>query len=368
MRPWYVIENIDDIPSPAILVYPERIEANLRQMILDCGDVKKLRPHVKTHKLPQVIRMKLALGITKFKTSTIAEAEMAASEGAPDVLLAYQPVGPNIARLIRLIQTFPSTRFSCLLDCKSIVEKLSAAASVANVDVSVLVDLKVGMDRTGIEAGPAALELYRSISNSSHLVADGLHAYDGHLHDSDAGVLAAKVRDTFAPAWQLKHDIEASGLPSPRMVVSGTPTSAMMATDFDVEVGAGTTVLWDAGQPQACPEMKYVNAAVLISRVISHPTLNRICTDLGHKAVASEFEPPRVDFFGLESAVAITHSEEHLTLQVEHPEHYPVGTVLYGLPHHICPTMALHQAVWCVRDGQAVEAWPVTARVRCLTI
>ena len=86
MRHWYEIENADEIPSPTVLVYPDRIESNLQRMIEEAGDVSKLRPHVKTHKLPQIVRMKRGLGIRKFKTSTIAESEMVAAEGGEDVL------------------------------------------------------------------------------------------------------------------------------------------------------------------------------------------------------------------------------------------------------------------------------------------
>src|SRR4051794_11224572 len=113
---WYLVGNVQEVDSPALLVYPDRIEENIRRMIRLARGVERLRPHVKTHKMSEVMRLKLAAGIKKFKCATIAEAEMAASCGAPDVLLAYQPVGPKIARLIRLIRSFPGTKFSTIAD------------------------------------------------------------------------------------------------------------------------------------------------------------------------------------------------------------------------------------------------------------
>lgn len=368
MSAWYEVSNISEVPSPSVLVYPERIDFNLRMMIDQAGDVTKLRPHVKTHKLPQIVRMKLSHGITKFKTSTIAEAEMVAIEGGPDVMLAYQPVGPNVARLIQLIQTYPQTHFSALVDCVDCLDVIARAAAAANVSVSLWVDLNVGMDRTGIVPGDAALDLFMRIVSLDGVQAAGLHAYDGHVHDPDPSVLQAKAERTFAPVWQLKQTIQSTGVSSGVLAVSGTPTSFLMARGHDVEVGAGTSVLWDSGQPKISPEMNFQNAAVVISRVISHPTPDRICVDLGHKSVASEFDHPRVTFYGLESAAAVIHSEEHLVLKVQAAHDYPVGTVLYGVPRHVCPTMALHQQAWCVREGRAVETWPITARARCLTI
>src|SRR5215467_11278372 len=112
--PWYSIANLDDVPSPALLVYPDRVAKNTRRMIAMAGGVDRLRPHVKTHKMAEVIRMQLGQGISKFKCSTIAEAEMVAECGAKDVLLGYQPVGPNIPRLVALTAKFPQTRFSAI--------------------------------------------------------------------------------------------------------------------------------------------------------------------------------------------------------------------------------------------------------------
>ena len=111
---WYKVSNVDDVSSPALLVYPERVEENIRRMIQIAGDVNRLRPHMKTNKLPEVIRMQMAQGIMKYKCATIAEAEVAAACSVPDVMLAYQPVGPNVRRLVHLVQKFPATRFSAL--------------------------------------------------------------------------------------------------------------------------------------------------------------------------------------------------------------------------------------------------------------
>src|SRR5437879_3411572 len=112
---WFPFKNVDDVPSPALLVYPDRVEENIQRMIAIAGGVERLRPHIKTHKLAEVVRMQMAVGITKFKCATIAEAEMATGCGALDVMLAYQPVGPNVERFIQLVKRFPETRFSTIV-------------------------------------------------------------------------------------------------------------------------------------------------------------------------------------------------------------------------------------------------------------
>jgi D-serine deaminase-like pyridoxal phosphate-dependent protein len=367
--PWYEIANATEVASPTVLVHTDRVEHNLRRMIeLVGGDPARLRPHVKTHKLAPIVAMKLALGIRKFKVSTIAEAEMTAQAGGPDILLAHQPSGPGIGRLIALMQAYPQVRWSTLVDDADNLAAIGAAAQAAGLTIELYVDLNVGMNRTGIVPGAAAAALYAQLCRTPGVAAGGLHAYDGHLRDPDDAVLEGLVRETFAPVWALRERLLAQGQPVPRLVASGTPTFAILARTPGIEVGAGTTALWDFGQEAVCPSHRMRHAAVLMARVISKPTPDRLCLDLGHKAVGSEMAHPRVQLFGLEDAQAVVHSEEHLVLQTPRAAQYRVGDVVYGLPRHVCPTMALHSEVWAVRDGRAAERWPVTARARRLTI
>src|SRR5580692_9989485 len=159
-KPWYEIDNIDELDTPALVVYPERVGQNIARAVAMVGDAGRLRPHVKTHKSPAVTRLMLDAGIRKFKCATIAEAEMLALAGAPDVLLAYQPVGPKIKRLIHLIAGYPATKFACLVDNEQVASELAADATARNLCVSVYLDLNVGMNRTGILPA-SALALYR---------------------------------------------------------------------------------------------------------------------------------------------------------------------------------------------------------------
>ena len=113
---WYCIEDIDKIDSPALVVYRERVLENISTLISMVDDVKRLRPHVKTHKTKEVAELIMSAGIDKYKCATIAEAEMLGMAAATDVLLAYQPTGPKLKRFIELIKKFPSTKYSCLID------------------------------------------------------------------------------------------------------------------------------------------------------------------------------------------------------------------------------------------------------------
>ena len=162
---WYTIDNPDEVNSPSLLIYPERIEMNVKRMISIAGDPGMLRPHVKTHKMPEIVRLQIKHGIGKFKCATIAEAEMTAECGAKDILLAYQPVGPNIRRFFSLKKKYPDVKISCIADCGDVIKQLSENAVRNNVEASVWLDINVGMDRTGVTPGKTAADLYNMIES-----------------------------------------------------------------------------------------------------------------------------------------------------------------------------------------------------------
>src|SRR5512147_2161638 len=116
MQNWYDVKDVGNLSTPALLVYPQRIEENIRRMIRIAGSAERLRPHVKTHKMTEVVKLQVLNGITKFKCSTIAEAEMTAHAGGIDILLAFQPVGIQMNRYFELIRHFPQVQFSTIAD------------------------------------------------------------------------------------------------------------------------------------------------------------------------------------------------------------------------------------------------------------
>jgi len=365
---WYEVKNVGDVPSPSLLVYVDRVAQNIRTAIQTAGDVKRLRPHVKTHKLAEIVRMHLELGVTKFKCATIAEAEMTAIAGAKDILLAYQPVGPTVERIMALVRQFPHVLFSVVADDASVIDYLAKASSAHGTTLNVFLDVNCGMNRTGVPAGEEAAALYRRISSSPGLRAAGLHAYDGHIHDTDVHARRRSTEESFALVAGLKQELEANDLSVPAIVAGGTPTFPFHAARGDVESSPGTYVFWDFGYAETMPDLPFQIAAVLLTRVVSKPGINLLCLDLGHKAVAPESPAPRVKFFDLPDATAVMHSEEHLVIETSRASELRVGDVLYGVPRHICPTVALHSEVTVIRDGRAEERWKVVARDRALTI
>ncbi len=368
LETWWLVANVREIPSPALLVYPDRVEANISGMISLAGDAARLRPHVKTHKLAEIIRMQLARGVTRFKTATIAETEMTAECGAPDVLLAYQPVGPNVGRLVELMGRFPNTRVSTIADSAAVLQTLSRACSEAKRTLDVFIDIDCGMQRTGAAPGQEAVELSDLTARLPGLRFAGIHAYDGHIHDRDTAVRARRCEECFEPVLRLRADLGGGERARPVMVAGGTPTFPIHARREAVECSPGTCLLWDEGYGVNLPDLEFLPAALVLTRVVSKPGKDRLCLDLGHKAVASENPHPRVRLLGLDEAKAVLHSEEHLVVETPQAARYEVGDCVYGIPWHICPTVALHAEAVVVRKGRAEATWKIEARGRRLSI
>lgn len=365
---WYTINNVEQVDSPALLVYPARIRENIQLVKGRIDDVQRLRPHVKTVKIAEVVQLMQDAGIQKFKCATIAEAEMLGKVHAADALLAYQPVGPKVERLAALVRAYPHTKFSCLVDNLEAATAISNHFTALQQPLPVWLDLNVGQNRTGIVPGPAALELYAQLHTLPGIAPAGLHAYDGHLHDDDLEIRTQRCNAAFEPVAALAASITERGLPQPLIVAGGSPTFPIFAKRRDVECSPGTFAFWDWGYQQHLPEQTFHYAALVLARVISHPAADLICLDLGHKSVAAENPLPRVHFLNAPEAKPVSHSEEHLVVKVPDTTLYPIGTVFYGVPYHICPTVALYDKAHTIIDNVYAGTWEVVARNRSIII
>jgi D-serine deaminase-like pyridoxal phosphate-dependent protein len=366
----YALAAPDELFSPSLLIYKDLVLENLARMKELAGGPERLRPHVKTHKMAAIVRLESELGIRKHKCATIAEAEMLAAAGARDVLLAYPLVGPNLGRLARLVREYRTTTFRAIVDHPDSARALAAAMEKAERPLPVLVDLEVGVGRTGIAPGEPAAALYALLAELPHLEPDGLHAYDGHINDDDAETRRRAALRTQEQVLALRDRLASRGLPVPRLVLGGTPTFPFHAA-LDrpgVECSPGTSVLHDHGYGSRYADLPFVPAALLLTRVVSHPRPGRLCLDLGHKAVAADPAGPRVHLIDLPDPKFVGHSEEHLVVETPAADAYPVGVWLLGIPTHICPTVALHRRAYVISAGRLVDEWEVTARDRVIGI
>ncbi|KIC89411.1 D-TA family PLP-dependent enzyme [Flavihumibacter sp. ZG627] len=391
-QPWYAIDDVEAIDSPTLLIYPDRVKKNIATLIEMAGGVQRLRPHVKTSKSADACKLMLEAGITRFKCATIAEAEMLAAIGAPDVLLAYQPVGPKIDRLLKLALTYTNTRFSCLIDNSESLASLAAVAKALAAEASgtvaaeasakaarhtnslahpfhIYLDLNVGMNRTGITPGDQAFELYMAAREMKGIKPVGLHAYDGHIHDASLAIRKERCAAAFEPVYKLLERIGEQVEDYPELIAGGTPSFPYHLEEGRAICSPGTFIYWDKAYLEKFTEQPFLPAAIILTRVVSKPGPNLLCLDLGHKSIAAENEiARRVGFLNDADLKPVSQSEEHMVVTSADADRYKVGDCLYTLAYHICPSVALYREATIIIDNKVAGVWKTTARDRTITL
>jgi D-serine deaminase-like pyridoxal phosphate-dependent protein len=365
MDPSYRVRNSSALPSPALLVYPEKIRNNTARAVDIAGSPDRLWPHIKTHKTREITAIQQEAGIRKFKCATIAEAEMLARCGVKVVLLAYQPVGPNIPRLVELCRRYAEVSFLVIADDRRIAAELSKQFSGAGRKIEVLLDIDPGMGRTGLAPDEKAAEFYLELGKLKGIVAGGLHCFDGHNNQEDPEARLSAARKCLAALDRLQDRVQRRGGKVPRRILGGTSTFPCYAKLGNVELSPGTCFLQDWHNLKRYQDLPFQPAALLFSRVVSKPATGRVTVDAGCKAIASDPPAERGIVYSDEGFQPLFQSEEHWVFEVQDSQRFKVGDELYILPTHICPTFALHQSVRVVdASGDWVDSWPVLARDR----
>lgn len=364
LNTWYTVTDPSILDTPALLVYPERVQHNIDAAIRLVGDPLRLRPHIKTHKTREVAELVMRSGVHQFKCATIAEAELLGICKAKDVLLAYQPVGPKLKRFFSLIAHYPDTQYACLTDTITAAREIAVAAKQSNIVLPIYIDLNVGMNRTGI-APEEAISLVDFCLQQSSIHLAGLHAYDGHIRNPNFTERKQICDAAFSRTAALQKKIQDQYGIIVSIVVGGSPSFPIHSQRESVVCSPGTFVYWDHGYASLFPEQPFIPAALVLTRIISLPAPGIICTDLGHKSIAAENPlDKRLVFLNAPELKAVSQSEEHLVLAAPENHSYQPGDILYGLPVHICPTCALYERAITIIQHQVEGEWMIRARDR----
>jgi len=369
---WYLLSKPENVISPSLLFYKDRIESNVDRMIHVAGDVNRLIPHVKTHKTAEIVKIQLEKGITKFKCATIAEAEMLALAGAKWILIAYQMVGPNISRLFELKKAFPDVSFASLIDNEKSADALNEAAVLNDLTSSVFIDVNNGMNRSGHITDVSLLSLYRYVKKGlSNISFTGIHVYDGHIRNPEFSERKFASDHAFEQLYPLLDLINEKSEDKPMVIAGGSPSFNIHTLRPDVFLSPGTNVLWDWGYGSRFQDQPYLHAALILTRVVSKPSVGIVTIDLGHKAVSAENPiDSRFQLLNLNNYELLSQSEEHGVLEVGEQawENIQIGDVFYALPYHICPSVALHDYASVIQNKEVVDEWKIIARNRRITI
>jgi len=361
-------ENVD---SPSLIFYQDIIEENIKKAIKFASGAHRLWPHVKTHKTKNIIKLQIEQGIKRFKCATIAEAEVCAMMGAEHVMLAYPLVGPAIGRFVKLLIKYPDSCFWVIGDNLEQLRLLGKAAIETNKNaINTLIDVNLGMDRTGVL--PDLLEeFYYKAVNIEGLSIQGFHCYDGHITDNDLNERRKSVDSATQKFLEIKKAIKEKGHKISVLVMGGTPTFPCHLKTTDVYLSPGTFFVQDYGYHSKYPDLDFTPGAAILSRVISHPKNGFFTLDTGYKAITCDTsieQPLKGVIADLPQAKPVSQSEEHWVWSIDETSVPPIGTVLYIIPAHICPTMVLYPNVLVIKNGKHTDNWEINARDRKITI
>ncbi|MBV9301699.1 MAG: D-TA family PLP-dependent enzyme [Acidobacteriaceae bacterium] len=360
----YSLDNADDVLTPALIIYPELVDANISATLRMLGnDPNRWRPHIKTAKLSAILHQLIGHSVVNFKCSTTLELLTACQAGAADVLLAFPVTGANARRAVEIANQFPQTRVSVL------VETFEQALHWSGSSIGVFIDVNPGMDRTGIgqERVEEIVALARRIGNQFR----GLHYYDGHVSAFELAQRETHVHEGYDHLLQIIDALESSGLRPGELITSGTPATPFAITypgfrnrSLLHRVSPGTVVFNDmTSLEQLPPECGYVPAAAVLSTVISHPTPNRVTCDAGHKSVSADAGIPTCSVIGRSDLAPLKPSEEHLPIEGSPAGTLPkIGEKLYLIPRHVCPTVNNFDEALFVVQGRIRTIERVTAR------
>ena len=349
--------QVDDLETPVPVIDADRVERNLRAMQDYCDrHGLKLRPHIKTHKLPHLARRQMELGAVGITCQKLGEAEVMADAGIDDILISYPLIGP--AKALRLAALARRLRMSVAVDNALALDTTTAAAGAAEAEIGVLVEFESGANRVGVASVDEALALARQVAATPGLRFEGLMTYP--LGPAAAAFIAA-ARERFS----------AEGIAIPTVSGGGTPAawSAHMVPGV-TELRVGTYAYHDRATVAAGAATLDDCALHVVATVVSRPTADRAVIDAGSKSLSSDLVPPEAGAgYGLlldyPEAVITRLNEEHGTIDLSACTRRPaLGERLRILPNHVCVVSNLHDAVVMVRDGRVVETVPVAARGR----
>ena len=352
--------TIHDLDTPALVVDLDIMERNLRRMAEYAAQHNlRLRPHTKTHKIPALGAMQVALGAVGLTVAKSTEAEVMVNSGTPDLLIAYPVLG--VKKLERIKALTKRVKITVSVDSVEVAQHLADAG----LEVGVLAETDAGLGRVGVEPGQPLVDLAKAISAMPGLTFEGIAFYPGHIKSTDAAGMTAlsNLGDllTSIRAQLTQADIEAR-------IFSGGSTHTMWHSHEVAglnEIRPGTyifndrnTVFSGACQVEDC-------AASILCTVVSTSVKDQFIIDGGSKTFSSDLakQPGHGWVVKYPEALFAKMNEEHGYVSMAGAKSsVKIGERVRVIPNHICVAVNLHEKVYGVR-GETVEVvWSVDGR------
>jgi D-serine deaminase-like pyridoxal phosphate-dependent protein len=366
----YIGGSIDKIDTPALIVEMNKLESNITQMENVSKSLGvKLRPHIKTHKIPAIAHMQLENGACGITAAKLSEAEVFVNAGIKDVFIAFPIVGEIKAKKAALLAK--RCRLIVGVDSVEGITALSNAASEYNTEIQVRVEVDTGLGRSGVSIQRVE-EIVKHVIDSKHLNLDGIFTHRGALFGgAKTANLETVGREEGQSLVAVAKKLRSEGYEIREISLGSSPTSQYAAQISGVtEIRPGTYVFNDMMQAQLGAVNKEDIALSILTTVVSKPSKGLITVDGGSKTFQGDLPADKVDV-GLNGYAALKYSsmdfllrmsEEHGVVQVENDHLFKIGDRVEIIPNHVCPTVNLSNYIIGVRDGNVEVVWEVAAR------
>jgi D-serine deaminase-like pyridoxal phosphate-dependent protein len=351
------------LDTPTLLIDLEHLQHNIDRMAR-CFREQGVawRPHAKAFKSPAIAHLLRRAGAIGVTVAKVSEAEVMAAGGIDDILIAHLVVGQSKAARLAALQRHADVKVT--VDHTDHLGPLGRAADEAGVRIGVLVDVDVGMKRTGVNTVPAAVDLARQVSATPGLRFDGLMGYEGHtLMIPDRADKRAAIAIAIGKLLQTRDAVEAAGVHC-RIVSAGGSGSYQYTALIPgiTEIQAGGGIFACQYYTTVCGVTGHRPAVTVLATVVSRPTAERAILDIGHKSVSQHRCPPV--FRDHPGCSIIGLSAEHATVALEPTAKLEIGEKVHILPGYSDFTFVLHDRVLGLFRDRVAAVWDLLGRGR----
>jgi D-serine deaminase-like pyridoxal phosphate-dependent protein len=356
------------VPTPALLLDLSALRDNIAEMARRMQSVPaELRPHAKIHKSPIVGRMQVEAGGIGLTTATVWEGSAMVAAGLSDILVCNQVVGP--VKSAELARIAADAEVTVLVDSVDNADELAFAAHRAGSEIGVLVELDVGLHRSGVRAIESAVALGEHVGRTPGLRLLGVLGYEGHcMLEPDRDERVRKAQLANARLLELVDAFDRRGLPTEVVAAGGLGTWDITgANERITEIHAGSYVFMDAFHRRLVSGFR--TALTVLATVISRDG-DMAVVDCGRKAIGIDRAVP--ELAGTRGAVRYEHGEhfvheEHTALVLEDEPDVGVGSTVQLVPGYAPTTVNLYDCYFVVDEGLVVDVWPVCGRYGAAT-
>ena len=358
------------LETPSLLIDNDIALANIAMMQKKADSLGlKLRPHIKTHRMPYFAKLQMEAGACGIACAKIGEAEVMADNGIGDIFIANEVIGEDKYERLKALHRRVHVRVG--IDNEVQLAQMEKVFATEARPLEVLIEYEVGEVRTGVTSDEQLTRLVKAIQSSKHVVLKGIFSHEGHTYKADSiADCCAKAQAAYAKTVRAAGIIRSLGADIDTVSIGATP-SVMNGSSFEgiTELRLGTYIFFDVGQSNAIHDFSHCAATVLAS-VISKPEGNRVVLDTGAKALVSQNRPTGIcataGFGAIKGAEDITIAnlfDEHGVLNSEKFKNLVnVGGKVEVIPSHVCPTVNLYDTAYLVSNGKVIRTLPIACR------